>query len=84
MQIKTIITASVAAEMNASNTFRKFVLDSIYRHLSGDWGDITANDAEINAADPLNALSAYYAPDGTKIWIKQDGKFLTVLFPDEY
>lgn len=84
MQIKTTITASVAAEMSARDTFNQFVLDSIYRHLAGDWGDISANDAEINNAAPLNALSAYHAPDGTKIWIKQDGKFLTVLFADEY
>ncbi len=84
MQIKTTITAEVAAKMNASDAFNQFVLDSIYRHLSGDWGDVSPEDAEVNTADPLNALSAYHAPDGVKVWIKQNRKFLTVLFPDEY
>lgn len=84
MQIKKTITAGVAEKMNANDTFNEFVLDSVYRHLSGDWGDVSVNEAEINAADPLNAMSAYHAPNGTKIWIKQNGKFLTVLFPDEY
>lgn len=84
MQIKTIITAGVAAEMNASDEFNQFVIDSIYRHLSGDWGDVSEHDRELNSSDPLNALSAYKNTDDTKIWIKQDGKILTVLFPDEY
>lgn len=84
MQVKTIITAGVAAKMNTSDEFNQFVLDSIFRHLSGDWGDVSSNGAEINTADPLNALSAYHAPGGKKIWIKQDEKILTVLFPDEY
>lgn len=80
MQIKTIITAGVAAEMNASDEFNQFVIDSIYRHLSGDWGDASEHDRELNSSDPLNALSAYKSAAGVKIWIKQDGKILTVLF----
>lgn len=84
MQIKTIVTAGVAAEMNTSDEFNQFVIDSIYRHLSGDWGDVSKHDRELNRSDPLNALSTYKNTDNTKIWIKQDGKILTVLFPDEY
>jgi len=84
MQIKAVVTAGIAAEMSESDSFNQFVLDSIHRHLSGDWGDISADDAAINAADPLNALSTYHSPDGEKVWIKQDGVFLTVLFPSEY
>lgn len=84
MQIKTIITAGVAAEMNASDEFNQFVIDSIYRHLSGDWGDVSEHDRELNSSDPMNALSAYKSTADVKIWIKQDGKKITVLFPDEY
>lgn len=84
MQVKTVCTTRIAAKMNASDEFNQFVLDSIYRHLSGDWGIVPAQDKEINTADPLNALSAYESPDDMKIWIKRDGKILTVLFPDEY
>lgn len=84
MQVKTIFTAKIAAKMNASDTFNQFVLDSIYRHLSSDWGDVSESDAKENTADPLNALSIYTAPSGVKIWVKQDYNILTVAFSDEY
>ena len=84
MQIKTIATAGVVAEMRSSGAFDWFVRSSMHRHLAGDWGEVSENDRETNNAAPLYALSAYTAPDGRKIWIKQDGGVLTVLFPDEY
>ena len=84
MQIKTIITAGVAAEMNINDEFSQFIIDSIYLHLSGDWGDVSEHDRELNSSDPLNALSVYKSAADVKIWIKQYGKILTVLFPDEY
>lgn len=84
MQIKTMATARVSEEMSKSDSFNKFVFDSIGRHLSGDWGDVSEADRETNNAAPLYALSAYAAPDGRKIWIKQDRNVLTELFPDEY
>lgn len=84
MQIKTIATAGVAAEMSNSDSFNQFVLDSIRRHLSSDWGEVSENDQETNNAAPLYALSVYTAWNGSKIWIKQDCNVLTVLFPDEY
>ena len=83
MQVKTIFTPKIAAEMNASDTFNQFILDSIYRHLSGDWGDVSKSDAKENTADSLNALSIYTAPNGVKIWVKQDYNILTVAFSDE-
>lgn len=84
MQLKTIVTAGVAADMSNSGSFNQFVFDSIHRHISGDWGEVSENDRETNNAAPLYALSAYMAPDGRRIWAKQDGGVLTVLFPDEY
>lgn len=84
MQIDTFFTAGVAAEMNVSVTFNRFVFGSIHRHRSGDWGEISEDDRANNNAAPLNALSAYAASDGHKIWIKQDCNVLTVLFPNEY
>lgn len=84
MQVKTVCTTRIAAEMNSNDTFNQFVLDSIYHHLSGDWGDVSIIDANRNTADPLNALSIYTAHDGVKIWVKQDYNILTVAFSDEY
>lgn len=84
MQIKTIVTAGVAAEMSNSDSFIRFVLSSIRCHRSGDWGEVSDEDKQANNDAPLYALSAYATPDGRKIWIKQDCNVLTVLFPDEY
>ena len=84
MSIKTMFTKRIAIKMNENDDFNQFVLDSIYRHLSGDWGDVSPADADVNSSDPLYALSAYKSPDGMKIWLKQDYNVLTVLFPDEY
>lgn len=84
MTVKTYMTAAVADKMNASDTFNQFVLDSLNRHLSGDWGDVSEADAADNAAESLNAMSAYIGTDGVKIWVKQDYNIITVLFPDEY
>lgn len=84
MKIKTIATAAIAEKIQASDTFHNFVISSITRHLIGDWGEVSAADAEANTNDPHYALSAYTAPDGVKIWIKQDYDVVTVLFPSEY
>lgn len=78
------MTAGVAEEINKNDTFNQFVMDSINRHLSGDWGELCEEDAEVNRCDPLNAMSVYTSPDGVKIWVKQDYDILTVLFPSEY
>lgn len=84
MDIKTVVTHTIAEKMQKSNSFHDFVFSSIARHLSGDWGDISENDKAVNDIDPVNALSAYTVPNGTKIWIKRDVDILTVLFPSEY
>lgn len=76
-------TAGIADRMEQSEEFKQFVHDSLSRHLSRDWGDIRADDADYNNTNPGNALSAYIL-DGAKIWIKQDDDIITVLFPDEY
>lgn len=84
MDIKTIATAGIAEKMQTNKDFNDFVYSSLNRHFCGDWGDVSADDAATNAADPLCALSAYTALDGRKIWIKQDYNVVTVLFPSEY
>lgn len=76
-------TVGIADRMEQSKEFMQFVHDSLSRHLSGDWGDISEYDAETNSADPECALSAYIL-DGVRIWIKRDYDIITVLFPAEY
>ena len=76
-------TTGVSDRMEHSKEFKQFVHASLSRHLSGDWGDINEDDAEINNTDPEYALSAYTL-EGVKIWIKRDYDIITILFPDEY
>lgn len=84
MTIKTVITSGISKKMNAEDAFNNFVIGCIYRHLSGDWGEVSEDDALLNKSDPMYAMSVYTSSDGVKIWLKQDYKILTVMFPSEY
>ena len=59
------------------------------RHLSGDWGEVCAEDAkenEFSLQHGFRLLSAYRLSDGTKIWIitEADRSATTFLLPEEY
>ena len=66
----------------------EFLLTSLDRHQSGDWGDVCAEDAQVNA-DALtygNRIMSVYTHEGTPIWIitEADRSSTTILFPDDY
>lgn len=84
IKISTYMTAGIAAAVESNEDFRQFIKGCFLRHLRGDWGNITAEDAELNNMDPRLAMSVYTSPDGRKVWLKQDFDILTVLFPSEY
>ena len=84
IKVSTYMTAGIAAAVESSEDFRKFVNNCFLRHLRKDWGEITPEDAALNAMNPRFAMSAYTSPDGRKVWLKQDFDILTVLFPSEY
>ena len=64
------------------------------RHVSGDWGELSDDDKELNneaIKDGSRLLSAYSLRNGKKIWIiteaeDESGKreSTTALLPDEY
>ena len=59
------------------------------RHLSGDWGDLSADDIEENELslrEGFRLLSAYQGAKGTKFWIitEADRSVTTVLLPADY
>lgn len=59
------------------------------RHLSGDWGEVAAEDREENRLSieqGFRVLSAYTLTTGVKIWIitEADRSATTVLLPEEY
>jgi hypothetical protein len=74
----------------AENTaFAKFVVESLVRHATGDWGNLSAEDKEENdlsLKQGLRLFSAYENEGLPKIWIitEADRSATTVLFPDEY
>lgn len=84
IKVSTYMTAGIAAAVESSEDFRKFVNNCFLRHLRKDWGEITPEDAALNAMSPRFAMSAYTSPDGRKVWLKQDFDILTALFPEEY
>ena len=64
-------------------------LPYIRRHLEGDWGDISPEDAgenELSLEQGFRLLSAYTLPGGDRIWIitEADRSATTILLPEEY
>ena len=82
--MKFYTTQAIAENMESNPLFKSFVLESVNRHLSGDCGETSAEDAALNNENPLDSLSSYIFEENIKIWIKQDGEILAVLFPEEY
>lgn len=61
----------------------------LHRHVSGDWGDVDAEDRaenEYSLVHGLRLLSAYALPDGTRIWVitEADRSSTCILLPEEY
>jgi hypothetical protein len=61
----------------------------VWRHESGDWGDLCADDKQSNWDDLVNGcriLSAYIVAPGEKVWIitEWDRSVTTILLPSEY
>ena len=82
----------IVATPGALDTLARAGQDSwefLYRHASGDWGELSAedrNENEVSIRDGCRILSAYCLADGTKIWIitEADRSATTVLLPEEY
>ena len=82
------MTRGVSDRVAEDLEFSKFVVQSLNRHASGDWGDLETEDKKENdhSLDKyLRIFSAYKSNNG-KIWIitEADRSATTMLFPDEY
>ena len=65
------------------------IRSGLLRHVTGDWGDLDADDRQENdlaLAQGRRLLSAYQASNGTKFWIitEADRSSTTVLLPEDY
>lgn len=85
----TVMTRGVADKMVEEQDFDSFVVHSLGRHVSGDWGDLGDEDSKLNdqaVIEGSRILSAYETEVMPKIWIitEWDRSVTTVLFPEEY
>lgn len=64
-------------------------LTLLARHLSGDWGAVPVEDAQLNDQALISdgrVLSSYYLGSNTRIWVitEWDRSVTTFLLPEEY
>ena len=86
---RLLMTRGVNDLVAEDEVFAKFVMSSLTRHRSGDWGNLTDEDIqenELSLKAGYRLLSAYEAEGLPKIWIitEADRSVTTILFPDEY
>jgi len=85
-----VMTRGVADLVASNAAFAKFCTDSLYRHASGDWGDLEREDKAENELalkrGDLRIFSAYERQGLPKIWVitEADRSVTTTLFPEEY
>ena len=63
--------------------------DLLRRHVTGDWGNVPAEDAkenELSVREGFRILSSYKLNTGVKIWVitEADRSATTFLLPSEY
>jgi len=86
---RLLMTRGVNDLVAEDEAFTKFVMGSLTRHQSGDWGDLTDEDKQENELSlkvGYRLLSAYESEGLPKIWIitEADRSATTILFPVEY
>lgn len=86
---RLLMSRGVNDRVADDEAFAKFVLESLRRHLSGDWGDLCQQDKaenELSLREGYRLLSAYEKDGLPKVWIitEADRSATTILFPSEY
>jgi hypothetical protein len=83
-------TGQIVTTANALNHLSyDDILAGLLRHVTGDWGDLDADDRKENdlaLEKGSRFLSAYQASNGVKFWIitEADRSSTTVLLPEDY
>ena len=84
-----MLTREVNDRVATDEEFAQFVIRSLERHLSGDWGELSGKDKaenDLSLLHKLRLLSAYEKEGLPKIRIitEADRSVTTILFPEEY
>jgi len=79
----------IDARVSKDKKFDEFILDCLFRHVTGDWGNLSEQDKsenEYSMGKYLRIFSSYKYRNAEKIWImtEADRQHTTVLFPNEY
>lgn len=82
------------AALQALEDAQQSVWEFLFRHVSGDWGELSDDDRRLNdeaVKDGSRILSAYILKNGVKVWIITEATddhgtraATTLLLPDEY
>jgi len=89
-QMSLYFSKGINEKIALDKTFSIFILKSLKRYFSFDWGDCCDEDKEMNnlALKDEGRLFSVYLNNVEKIWIiteQEPYRFITtVLFPDEY
>lgn len=85
---QVITTRGVIARIDEDPNFTKFVLNSLSRFSTGDWGEMCQDDKDLNDQALISGdrlLAAYtYGEDKIYIITEWDRSYTTVMFPEEY
>ena len=82
---------AVVMTQGAKRLMEELELDPAHylaRHVTGDWGDLSADDKKENDYSVTRSLRIFsaYGTGGSKLWIitEADRSVTTILRPDEY
>lgn len=75
--------------LSSLNTEGVHAFSLLFRHVSGDWGDLDEVDIASNDAAVANGgrlFSSYTLPSGSSVWVitEADRSLTTILLPKEY
>jgi hypothetical protein len=75
--------------LQALEDARQHPVELLTRHVTGDWGDLCAEDKaenELSVEQGFRILSAYKLGTGIKVWVitEADRSATTFLLPEEY
>jgi len=81
---QTVITVGARDALHPAD-----VIAALERHATGDWGDVCAEDKQLNdqaLKEGARLLSSYQDRNSVKFWIitEADRSATTVLLPEEY